>query len=715
MIAADDLVELVRSYNPRVAESDIRRAYCFGKRMHQGQWRRSGEPYFSHPVEVAVILARQQLDDATIIAALLHDTIEDTRATQAQIVAQFGEKIAMLVDGVTNLTGLQLASTDTRQAENFRKLMMAMSKDVRVILIKLADRLHNMRTLRSLPPQKQIQKANETMDIYAPLAGRMGMQWMREELEDLAFKVLNPKARRAIMRHFIKLRRQHGNLVEIIMADINRELRQVPVEATTTGRVKKPYSIWRKMKVKEQTFRRLSDVYAFRIITETEDDCYRILGAIHRCWRAVPGRFKDYISQPKSNGYRALHTTVIGRDGMVVEIQIRTQQMHQIAETGVAAHWSYRDGERVQNPFSVEPTQWARGLMQEFDAEPDHREFLECAKLEMYPESVFCFTPKGKVIRLRRGATALDFAYAIHSSVGNGCTAAMVNGARAPLGAQLRNGQTVQIITARGQTPQEAWLDMVQTGRARTAIRSALRKQEQQRFAQLGLELMRTALARENLTLTDKLLDTAARCLRVKDRDTLLQRVGQGELPTAQVFRVLYPDLAPPRGEAIPRERAVIEIKPGQQFKRAPCCQPLPGERIIGLKHRSLGIVIHAIGCEALASHANRPEHWQNLHWQPGPHAAIYNVSLAMTISNDAGVLGRICTLIGNTGANISDLVFTDRKPDFYRLLISVELRDATHLHDLMHRVEVDTDVVAIRRHHKAAAKHPHPMRQRQG
>ncbi|MBU0645602.1 MAG: HD domain-containing protein, partial [Alphaproteobacteria bacterium] len=355
MIDVEDLIALVRNYNPKTNANLIREAYAYGREMHEGQFRRSGEPYFTHPVAVAAILTEQALDDATIITALLHDTIEDTKSTYSEVERKFGTDVAELVDGVTKLTNLQLSSSETKQAENFRKLFMAMSKDLRVILVKLADRLHNMRTIKSMRPEKQLQKARETMDIYAPLAGRMGMQWMREELEDLSFRVINPEARNSIIRRFITLQRETGDVIHKITNDIRAELEKEGIEADVFGRAKKPYSIWRKMEEKQQSFSRLSDIYGFRVITRSEGDCYRVLGVIHQRWRAVPTRFKDYISQPKSNGYRSIHTTVSGRDGKRVEVQIRTRQMHEVAESGVAAHWSYRDGVRAKNPFAVDP------------------------------------------------------------------------------------------------------------------------------------------------------------------------------------------------------------------------------------------------------------------------------------------------------------------------------------------------------------------------
>ncbi len=699
MIALEDLIALVCTYNPKTDRKLISAAYEYGREMHEGQRRHSGEPYFSHPVAVAAILAEQRLDDATIITALLHDTIEDTRASYSSVADLFGGEIADLVDGVTKLTNLQLSSTETQQAENFRKLFMAMSKDMRVILVKLADRLHNMRTIKAMRPDKQVKKARETMDIFAPLAGRMGMQWMREELEDLAFKVLNPDARASIIRRFITLQRETGDVVEKITGDMRYEIGKAGLKADVLGRAKKPYSVWRKMQEKQMGFSRLSDIYGFRIITADEADCYAVLGAIHRRWRAVPGRFKDYISQPKSNGYRSIHTTVSGRDGKRVEVQIRTRQMHDVAETGVAAHWSYRDGVRSENPFAVDPVKWISSLTEQFDAEEDHDEFLEAVRLEMYADKVFCFTPKGDVVKLPRGATPIDFAYAIHTRIGHACVGAKVDGMRVPLWTRVKNGQSVDVITAEGQVPQPTWLDIATTGKARSAIRRALREQDRDRFIKLGRELARAAFEHIGKKATDKALGAAARTLRLKDADELLARLGSAELSAQNVLNAIYPDLVDDKGEEIAVDLAVIGLAADQSLDRAPCCQPLPGERIVGITYRGQGVVVHAIDCESLQAFDDQPQRWLDLHWHSGVHPAVYGVTLNITIGNDAGVLGRICTLIGELKANISDLNFVDRKPDFYRLLIDVELRDAEHLHRLISALDADSDVAAIERH----------------
>ncbi|MAN56033.1 MAG: RelA/SpoT family protein [Paracoccus sp. (in: a-proteobacteria)] len=703
MIDVEDLIALVRNYNPRSNADLIREAYEYGMRMHEGQFRHSGEPYFTHPIAVAAILTEMRLDDATIVTALLHDTVEDTRSTKEEIVTIFGPEIADLVDGVTKLTNLQLSNTQSRQAENFRKLFMAMSRDLRVILVKLADRLHNMRTIRSMRPDKQVQKARETMDIYAPLAGRMGMQWMREELEDLAFKVINPEARNSIIRRFVSLQRESGDIIGQITADIRTEMDKAGIDADVFGRAKRPFSVWRKMQEKQLAFSRLSDIYGFRIITRSEMDCYRALGVIHHRWRAVPGRFKDYISQPKSNGYRSIHTTVSGRDGKRVEVQIRTRQMHEVAEAGVAAHWAYRDGVRAKNPFAVDPAAWIDSLTDRFGGE-DHDEFLEHVKLEMYQDQVFCFTPKGDVIQLPKGATPIDFAYAIHTRVGNSCVGAKVDGIRVPLWTRLKNGQSVEIIAASGQRPQATWLDIVVTGRAKAAIRRSLREEDRDRFIRLGRELVRVSFEHVGRKATDKTLRTAARQMGMADAEELLARIGSAENSAKEVLAVLYPELAGHQDE-IDGARPFAGLEADANFTRAPCCNPLPGERIVGITYRGTGVVIHAIDCPVLAEFEDSPDRWIDLHWREGRHPAAYSTLLDLTIRHDAGVLGRICSLIGSQGANISNLEFIDRKPDFYRIEIEVELRDREHLHNLLTVLETESDVAQVARIRDPALK----------
>ncbi len=704
MIDVDTLVDRVSAYNPHSNSALIREAYAFGKQAHEGQFRTSGEPYFSHPVAVAMLLTEVRLDDATIITALLHDTIEDTGVSYRTVSDKFGDEVAQLVDGVTKLTNLELSSVETKQAENFRKLLLAMSKDVRVLLVKLADRLHNMRTIKSLHPEKQKRKAHETMEIYAPLAGRMGMQYIRDELEDLCFAVLNPEARNSIMRRFLTLRAETGDLVPVIKEDIKQALAKCGVQARVSGREKRPYSIWRKMEEKQQGFHRLSDIYGFRIITQTERDAYVALGAVHQRWKAIPGRFKDYISQPKSNGYRSIHTTVSGRDAKRVEVQIRTHQMHVVAESGVAAHWSYRDGEPAENPFAVDPFHWLHDLTERFEAAENPSDFLEHVKLEMFQDQVFCFTPTGEVINLPRGATPIDFAYAIHTRIGDSCVGAKVDGKRVPLWTRLRNGQSVEIIRAEGQRPQPSWEEMAVTGRAKSAIRRSLREEHRAGHIRLGREIARVALEKIGKKATDRALDTAAKRMMLSSADELLARLGSTEISGTDLAMSLYPELL---SENIPADNIpdahVIGLEPGQSHIIAPCCQPLPGERIVGISERGQGVTVHAIDCDALAEFENQPKRWIDLRWTDGMSRADHQTSLEIIMANDAGVLGRICTLIGEHNANISDMSFTDKKPDFYRVMIDLQVRDITHLLRIQTALEADSDIASVTRHRQAS------------
>ena len=700
MINVENLIDLTNSYNPHSDKELLRRAFDYAKKMHKGQLRRSGEPYFTHPFAVAMQLAEQHMDDATLTTALLHDTIEDTKSTYSDIKINFSEEIAELVDGVTKLTNLELGSVESAQAENFRKLLLAMSKDLRVLLVKLADRLHNMRTIRHMDPEKQLIKARETMDIYAPLAGRMGMQFIREELEDLSFRVLNSEARSSIMRRFVSLRSKSGDVITKIADDIRKALNTNDIAGEVTGREKKPYSIWRKMEEKQEGFSRLSDIYGFRIITKNEVDCYRALGAIHQRWRSVPGRFKDYISQPKSNGYRSLHTAVSGRDGKIVEVQIRTNEMHQVAETGVAAHWSYREGERSENKFAVDPFVWISEITESFSNTEDQDEFLEHVKLEMFADQVFCFTPKGDVVKLPRGATPLDFAYNIHTRIGDGCVGVKVDGKRVPLWTRLRNGQSVEIITAKGQKPQAAWTDVAVTGRAKTAIRRSLKTENRENFLRLGKEFARVAFENVGKKPTNKALSTVAKMFALKTADDILVALGSAELTGAQVIEVLYPELLRKNSvDEIEPSKAIIGLMSDQSAQRSVCCEPLPGERIVGILTKGRGVMIHTIDCDNLAAYDQVQDRWIDLHWSEGNHQALNEVLINITIGNDAGVLGRICTLIGEQNANISDMRFEEKQPDFYKIAVSIEVRDVKHLHNVVTSLNADTDVAEVTRH----------------
>ncbi|MEL6583991.1 MAG: bifunctional (p)ppGpp synthetase/guanosine-3',5'-bis(diphosphate) 3'-pyrophosphohydrolase [Pseudomonadota bacterium] len=693
------LAEKIRAYNPGTNAELIMRAYAYAQAAHDGQERRSGEPYFTHPLAVAEFLADQRLDDASIITALLHDTVEDTSSTLDEVTEVFGAEIAYLVQGVTKLTKLQLASTESRQAEDFRKLFLAMSEDIRVLLVKLADRLHNMRTIRHMKPEKQRKKASETMDIYAPLAGRMGMQAIRDELEDLSFKVLEPEAREAILRQYVTLRKETEDVIPEIGEDIKAVLADAGIDALVTGREKRPYSIWRKLQEKDEVFHRLSDIFGFRIITASEEDCYTALGAIHRRWAAVPGRFKDYISNPKANGYRSIQTTVSGRRARRVEVQIRTAEMHEVAESGVAAHWSYRDGVRLQNRFTADPVSWLSGLQTRLVEADNPEDFLEHVKLEMFSDQVFCFTPKGRVVRLPKNATPIDFAYAIHTELGDSCVGAKVDGKRVPLFTKLRNGQSVVIITAPGQKPAITWEAHVVTGKAKAAIRRAVREEQRASQIRLGREFARVSFERAGHTLTDKALNSAAKRMFGGSTEELLQRIGAAELSAEDAVELLYPSVeGAPKHSPVLRKTGVIGLEPGQSARPAKCCMPLPGERIVGIKQRGSGVSVHAIDCPSLMRFEDEPEVWVDLKWVEGAEEGRYDARLAVTLANDAGVLGRICTQIGEGGANISDLGIRDRKPDFYSIRFDLEVTGLPHLLRIQTNIETDPAVASVKR-----------------
>lgn len=733
MIRQFELVEMVRAYNAGTDEDLLNRAYVFGVTAHGEQKRANGEPYFNHPIEVAAILTELRLDDATIVTALLHDTIEDTNVTGADIKVNFGEEIAQLVDGVTKLSKLALVSRERAQAANFLKLLMAIARDPRVLLVKMADRLHNMRTINHLPEEKRKRIARETVEIFAPLAGRMGMQRIRDELEDLAFAVLSHEARLSVMRRFVHLKHTHGVGATTEIAELlETKLAAAGVSARVYGREKRPYAIWRKMQNKGVSFEQLSDIVGFRAIVETEAECYEALGVIHRAFRMVPGRFKDYISGPKANGYRSLHTSVIGPNGARIEVQIRTQQMHEVAETGVAAHWSYKQGVRNQNPFAVDPFRWLRDLVARVEsgapAEENPEDILEDAKREMTFDQVFCFTPRGDVMGLPLGATALDFAYAIHTDVGHTAVGVKINGRRAPLSTVLRNGQTVEVLQSEGSQPSPFWSEIAKTGRARVAIRRTLRAQERREAARLGEKLLRRIFERAGAKWSDKATETAAQRLGSHDVEDMFADIGEAKLTAAAALAAVYPELAAsltvdaanlePATPATsdPSRPRVMIAKPGRSpvltpkkreegdaapmaLPAAPCCRPLPGERAIALEEPMIGHRLHAIDCPVLARHEDEMDRWLDVAWAPeASEDAVNDVLLELILANEPGALGEVCTLIGGSGANIDGVEVLDRKPDFHRIRLEIEVRDLRHFSNIMTAVSAQPIVAEVRR-----------------
>ncbi len=703
-----DLVERVLAYDPDADEALLNRAYVYAMTAHGKQFRASGDPYFAHPLEVAAILTDLKLDVPTIVTALLHDTIEDTLVTYEDIREKFGEEIANLVDGVTKLSQLEVFSERTKQAENFRKLMLAITSDIRVLLVKLADRLHNMRTLGYIDkPDKRRRIAQETVDIYAPLAGRIGMQNMREELEDLAFAELDPEARNSIVTHFARLDMVGGDRVGRIADQIKRRLAEHGMEAWVYGRGKRPFSIWRKLQTKKLSFEQLSDIFGFRVIVGSTADCYAALGIIHTSWQMVPERFKDFISTPKPNGYRSIHTTVIGPEKQRVEIQIRTQEMHDIAERGVAAHWRYREHVPDAGPGKNNDSLaygWLRDMVDLLERGDSAEEVLEHSRLAMYQDQVFCFTPKGSLISLPRGATPIDFAYAVHTDLGNSAVGAKINGNHAPLHTPLKNGDQVEIITMRDSSPSPMWEQFVVTGRARAEIRRFLRHAQRDEHVRFGRKILEKTFADEGRELTDKAVEEVAKKLRLAKAEDVFADVGRGALRGHEVLHAVFPELR--RAGKIAKKTAPGAVKPvsirglteGISYTLGQCCHPLPGDRIVGINTPGEGLVIHTIDCAELDK-AHNMNDWLDVGWGQGASEMGQSVArILVRVKNAPGSLATAMSAIAANGGNIFNMKVTDRNPLFFEFIVDVEVRDVAHLQNILGALRVSDSVESVDR-----------------
>ena len=717
MIRQFELVERVKAYDPNADEVGINGAYVFAMKAHGSQKRASGDPYFSHPIEVAGILTSYRVDSATIETALLHDTIEDTVATLEDIRSHFGNEVAQLVDGVTKLTRIEFQSDRAKQAENFRKLVLAMSEDIRVLLVKLADRLHNMRTLHYIKSdEKRRRIAMETMDIYAPLAERIGMQEIKTELEDLAFAEINPEARRAVVKRLDTLREQGGELVPKIIGELSETLSENGIEAEVNGREKSPYSIWRKMQQHDVGFEQLSDIMAFRITVNSIEDCYKALGVAHNAYRVVPGRFKDYISMPKPNGYQSLHTGVFGPHQQRIELQIRTRVMHEVAELGVAAHWNYKQGGPAKDGTQY---RWLRELLDILEHASDPEEVLEHSKMEMFQDQVFCFTPRGDLINLPSGATTVDFAYAVHSEVGDHCVGAKINGKMMPLRTELRNGDQVEIVTSKAQTPNPTWERFVVTGKARARIRRFVRLQEREEYEKLGRSILQRSFKEADYELTEKGLNAALKKLTLATVDDLYVAVGMGNQSGREVLEAVYPrakrknkdgdDIVVPLAEARSRKRGkdkgegggvpIQGLIPGMAMHFAGCCHPLPGDRIVGIVTTGRGVTVHTIDCDTLEGYGDEPERWLDLAWDRGEAQHDLHVGrVHVTVANAPGSLGDLSTMIAKNDGNISNLKIINRSTDFFDMLIDVEVRDVKHLTDIIAALRASPAVNSVER-----------------
>lgn len=708
MIRQYELVEAVKSYDPSADEDLLNRAYVFAMKAHGTQKRASGDPFFTHPLEVAGILVRMRLDVATIVTALLHDTVEDTVATLEEIEKLFGKEVSFLVDGVTKLSQIEFQSDKAKQAENFRKLLIAMSSDIRVLLIKLADRLHNMRTLKHIPEEeKRIRVAQETMEIYVPLAERIGLHEVKDELQNLAFFYLHHDAYQSILARLNFLREQSGNLLSPIIEELKQVLEENGINSIVIGREKMPYSIWRKMQQKNITFEQLSDIIAFRILVDTIPECYRALGALHSTYPVVPGRIKDYISTPKQNNYQSVHTTIIGPNQHRIEIQIRTKEMEEIAELGVAAHWQYKQGASHDG----HQYRWLRSLLDVLETAEGPEEFLEHTKLEMFQDQVFCFTPKGDLITLPRGATAIDFAYAVHSNVGDHCTGVRINRRIMPLRTELENGDQVEIITSKTQHPSPTWERLVVTGKARSSIRRFVRQRMRQQFVDLGKTLIQKAFQQEHLIFNEKYLENAIEPFGLKTVEDVYAYLGEGLKTTSELIRILYPEhkskprskteLTKPESFKKYKEEAlaIAGLIPGMAVHYAGCCHPVPGDHIIGIVTTGKGVTIHTSDCEALEKFMDTPERWIDVTWnEASPDKSSHVARISLVVMHQPGTIAAITAIIAREDANIINFKIKNRTPEFYEVNIDLDVKNVGHLMSIIAALRMSKRVLSVER-----------------
>lgn len=696
-----ELVEKVMAYDPTADEDLLNCAYVYAMRMHGAQLRASGDPYFAHPIEVAGILTEYRLDQAAIVTALLHDTIEDTAATHDEIRDLFGLEVADLVEGVTKLTRLELKSEYTKQSENLRKFMLAISKDIRVLLVKLADRLHNMRTLHFVKPEKRERIARETLEVYAPLARQIGCSRFATELEDLAFSHAHPGAYKAIVQRLDDMRAEKGAAIETITRDMAAKLEKNGVAARVSGREKSPYSIWRKLQHKKMGFSQLSDIYAFRVITKSVDECYRVLGLLHGIWMCVPERFKDFISAPKTNNYRSLHTTMIGHKGVRIEVQIRTEYMDLIAEDGVAAHWGYKnesygfDEAAATQISGHNPINALRNIIHIVESGGDSEEWVEHAKMEMYLDQVFAFTPKGKLVPLPRGAMPLDVAYAIHTNIGDTAIGCLINGEHRPLRTLIKNGDQVEILTGLDATVNSDWLSLVVTGKAKAAIRRRLRQSAREDFIKLGQQSLEYGASQVGKTLKGISLREAIDRFQAPNEDTLAEWVGLGRIQVAKVLEALFPGLVIDRarfetakgrirdgvgGMAYVRGTELEPLKSTHKIIFSRCCFPVTGDRIVGIVE-GMDVHVHSIDCQKLEALEDQRDQWLNLAWTLNAEKnALSETRLRVTIENKPGILGEACTLIGEAKGNIINVHLTPKQLDFIDVDFDIEVADNKHI-----------------------------------
>ena len=713
-IRQTELVDRVTAYDPDADEAKLNQAYVFAMKAHGGQTRHSGDPYFSHPLSVAALLTELRADPATVMTALLHDVVEDTDHTVEEIRDIFGDEVAGLVDGVTKLSQLELQGEASTQAENFRKFVMAMADDVRVLLVKLADRLHNMQTLHYIKkPEKRQRIALETMEIYAPLAGRIGVQRFREQLEDIAFAELSPDAHETISHRLEDLRSASLSGVVSLATDLREKLKDEKIPAEVYSREKRAYSIWRKMQRKNVPFDELADIYAFRVLVDSETDCYRALGVIHRNWRMIPSEFDDYISAPKPNNYKSIHTAVVGppsEEGhrQRIEIQIRTFQMHESAERGVAAHWQYKDAGRVEivTAGHFDPYETPRRLVEMFKAGEDIDEALQYAKLELFQDQVFCFTPKNRVITLPKGSTAIDFAYALHTDVGDQCIGAKINGHARPLRTPLETGDVVKVLRSENAPVPTEWESLAVTGRARSAIRRRIKKMQHDEHLAFGRSIAESVFTGAHLKFSTKGLRAALKTLEMKSVDEVLIAVGRGDLPVDELIEAVYPgamnaaesEIRPSDLNVFSARRAILGLTPGVEVALAPCCRPLPGERIVGIRGEDGSIDVHTIYCDMLAKDDPDQSRWLDLKWAADKDDIFVIARIHVSVQNGVGVLSEVANIVARYGVSISGMKMRTLSRDFIEIVMDVEVRDVKQLNNVLAGVRAAPSVISAER-----------------
>lgn len=713
LVDRGDIINALKLYDPNCDCDFVNKAIDFAIKYHGNQLRDSGDPYYQHPLEVALIITEMRLDATSVVVGLLHDTVEDTDLTLEEIEKEFSPEVAKLVDGVTKLTKLELQSDEAREAENFRKLLLAISTDIRVLLVKLADRLHNMRTIEFIKSdERRLKIALETSEIYGPLAERIGMQEVKLELQDRAFNVLHPDIRASIIMRLEEVNGEGEQVIQKIISEIEKTLKKGKLKARVFGRQKTPYSIWMKMKHKNVSFDQLSDLIAFRIITSNNSlECYHALGLVHAAYKMVPESFQDFISTPKSNGYKSLHTIVVGPMQKRIEIQIRTQEMHDVAELGVAAHWRYK--QFCQDDGSQH--QWIKELLSILEQTSDPKEFLQNTKLAMYYHQVFCFTPKGSVIALPKGATPLDFAYAVHSEIGHHCVGAKVNGRVVPLKTELENGDQVEIMTSKNQTPKPSWEQMVVTGKARSEIRKFVHSQEVSQYVSLGQAIVEKTLQLEGIGDIDSHLENMAKALNKSNIDALYLAVGEGSISREDIIKYIRKSLKGPirstlsflgigsKGHAKkdikPDDKVPIHgLIPGLAMNFASCCHPLPGDTIVGITHAGKGIAVHTADCDMINSYASTPERIISLTWDSDADKVPHIVRIKAILIHTPGALASICAEVARQGHNISNIRTTARSNDFFEMNIDIEIGNTKDLDGLLVAIGALHDVHSVER-----------------